>query len=131
MRKFAQVLNCLGLLLVLAFAAFNFHIAYSVGWDFASVGPLILCIPYVTALVSLSTKPRTWIFALALLANGMLALFGFILLLGELAWHMFGTLAICGFAVFVVIPGILNFILISKVRSASAKPQPTEIARAG
>ena len=116
MQQFARYLNGLGILFVLALGALAFDTAYKVGWRFASLEIFVLLLPFGTALAALSLKPSRWLLVCALLANGLLAAFGAVVLLGEFAWRMLGPSFTAGIFFLVTLSGILNCIAVLRVR---------------
>jgi hypothetical protein len=117
-KKLAQVMNCSFILLVLGFSFRQLQSGNPMGLQFATLEPLFLLIPFGAALAAISLKPRKWLFASALLANGLLAVLCMMVLLGELVWGMLGSRFISAVVLLALLPSIVNLISVPRVRSS-------------
>jgi hypothetical protein len=116
MQKIAKVYNWLGVVVTVGVFATGFLSVYRISAMLISYEPIILLVPFGAALMSLSYTDNKWFSRVAFFTNGLLCVFGIIVLLGEFLWRMLGPVFSGAVLLLVVAPGVLNCVTISRLR---------------
>jgi hypothetical protein len=119
MERTAKIFSWLGIAIATVLLAKTVTVAFRFGGAFMSYEPLaVVLVPFGLALLALSKHSNKWLIRLALVFNGIVVGFCVLVLLGEFAWHMLGPRFVALFAVFVLTPGVLNYVAVSRRRKA-------------